>query len=258
MKRKLFCILTGLCLLISCIFAVSAESARVVDDAELLTESQVSKLEKKLDKLSNKYKLDIVIVTVESTEGETPMDYADDYYDNNGYADDGILLLISMEDSDWWISTAGDGMDIFTDAGIEYMSDQFVPMMSEEDFAGAFTCFAELCEEFVLHAETGDPYDSHNLPKEPFSVGFNLVVSLVIGLIVAFIATAIMKGQLKSVHQKPHADDYMTPGSLHLTNSRDIFLYSHISRREKPQNSSGSSTHRSSSGRSHGGGGGKF
>ena len=47
--------------------------------------------------------------------------------------------------------------------------------------------------------------------------------------------------------------------SYHLRTNQDLFLYSNISKRPKPkESSSGSSTHRSSSGRSHGGRGGSF
>lgn len=75
----------------------------------------------------------------------------------------------------------------------------------------------------------------------------------------AFFATGSMKKKLKSVAQKTQANDYVTPGSLQITQSRDFHLYTHLERREKAQSSSGgSSTHTSSSGTTHGGGGGKF
>ena len=132
---------------------------------------------------------------------------------------------------------------------------------------GIIYTFADTTEVYVdsipddtiaAYVETDEPYDSHNLPKEPFSVGANLVIALVIGLVVGWIVTAVMKGQLKTVRQQVRADAYITADSLQLTHSRDIFLYTHIDRREKPKQSSGSSTHTSSSGASHGGGGGKF
>ena len=75
---------------------------------------------------------------------------------------------------------------------------------------------------------------------------------------IKFVVYDSMKAKLKTVRQQAKADDYMTPGSLHLTYSRDLFLYTHLDRREKPKSDSGSSTHTSSSGTTHGGGGGKF
>ena len=77
-------------------------------------------------------------------------------------------------------------------------------------------------------------------------------------MIAAFFATGSMKKKLKSVVQKAQANDYVTPGSLQITQSRDFHLYTRLDRREKAQSGSGSSTHTSSSGTTHGGGGGKF
>jgi len=258
MKQKLFAFLCVLCLLTVCINPVFATAPRLADDAALLSRAETSEVEKLLDEISARHNMDIVIVTVDSTDGASPMEFADDYYDYHDYAPDGILLLISMEDSDWWVSTTGYGIRAVTDAGLEYMSDRFVPMLSDGDYAEAFTCFARLCDKFITQAKSGEPYDTHNLPKDPFSFVGSLVIALVIGLVVALIVTGTMKRKLKSVVFQPRADAYMAQGSMQLTHSRDFHLYTHLDRREKPQSSSGSSTHVSSSGRIHGGGGGKF
>ena len=258
MKRKLTVLIMALCLLLTAVFAVQAAPSRLVDEAGLLSGAEQQALSKTLDEISARQGLDIVIVTVESTKGKSPMEYADDYYDYNGYSTDGILLLVSMEDSDWWVSTTGYGITAVTDAGLSYMSDRFVPYLSDGEYAESFECFAQLCDEFITQAKSGDPYDTHNLPKDPFRFGRNLVFAVVIGLVVALIATGKMKNQLKSVVQQAKADDYVTAGSLQITHSRDFHLYTHVDRVEKASSSSGSSTHTSSSGTTHGGGGGKF
>ena len=258
MKRKLFALMLILCLLAGFTLTTYASPSHLVDGAGLLTGTDAANLESKLSQISNRHNVDLVIITVDSTDGKTPLDFADDYYEYNGYRADGILLLVSMEDSDWWVSTTGYGITAITDAGLAYISDRFVPCFSNGEFAEGFHTFADLCDEFITQAKTGDPYDSHNLPKDPFQFVTNLVIALIVGLLAAWIATGRMKGKLKTVHQQVKADDYIAPGSLQLTHSRDLFLYAHIDRREKPKSSSGSSTHTSSSGTTHGGGGGKF
>ena len=258
MKNRLFILAVILCLVATLALPICAAPEYLVDDAQLLDRAEASEVETQLAEISARQGVDVVVVTVDSLGGRYPMAYADDYYDYNGYGPDGILLLVSIEDNDWWVSTKGYGITVVTDAGLAYMADRFVPYLSAGDFSQAFLKFAQLCDQFITQAKTGDPYDSHNLPKDPFSVGTNVVIALVIGLIVAWIATAVMKGKLKSVRQQAQADAYITADSLQLTHSRDIFLYSHISRRERPKQSSGSSTHTSSSGSTHGGGGGKF
>jgi len=69
----------------------------------------------------------------------------------------------------------------------------------------------------------------------------------------------MMNGKLskmKTAVENDYAADYEKPGSKRLTVSRDMFLYSRVTKTEKPKNDSGS--HKSSSGRTHGGGGGSF
>lgn len=240
--------------------------ARVVDMAELLSDSEKTALLSKLDEISERQKLDIVVLTVNTLDGKTPRDYADDFYDYNGYGfgenKDGILLLVSMEDRDWWISTTGYGITALTDAGIEYISEKFLSDLSDGDYAQAFTTYAELCDQFITQAKTGESYDTGNMPKEPFNVAWNILVAFVIGLVVAFVVTNIMKKQLKTVQLKSEANNYVKANSMILTENRDLFLYNQVSRRARPKetdnSSGGSSTHTSSSGTSHGGGGGKF
>ena len=253
--KKLMIVFLTLYLLTVTVFA---SGDHLVDGANLLTGSEASAIESKLTEISGRQGVDIVIVTADSIGAADPMDYADDYYDYNGYRADGILLLVSMEDRDWWVSTAGYGITAITDAGLDYISDRFVPYLSDGNYAEAFEEFARLCDEFITQAKTGDPYDSHNLPKDPFNFVINLLISLVIGLVVAWFVTGRMKSQLKSVRQQAKADAYLKTGSLELRQSRDLYLYTHTDRREKPQSNGGSTTHTSSSGNTHGGGGGKF
>lgn len=238
---------------------------RVVDMAELMDDTEKSSLLSKLDEISERQQLDVVVVTVNTLDGKTPAAYADDFYDYNGYGfgqnKDGVLLLVSMEDRDWYISTTGYGITAFTDKGIEYISDEFKPYLSDGDYYEAFVEYAKQCDKFITQAKTGEPYDVGNMPKEPFPVGAAIFTGLAIGLIVAFIATSVMKGKLKTVRMQPSASDYVKNGSMKLTNRQDVFLYSHVNktRRESSSHSGGgSSTHISSSGSSHGGGGGKF
>lgn len=238
---------------------------RVVDNAELLTDSEEIKLRKQLDKISESQKCDVAVVTVNSLEGKTSQDYADDFYDYNGYGmgvgDDGILLLISMEERDWAITTYGFGITAFTDAGMEYIAEQFKPDLSSGDYIEAFTKFAELSDDFLTQARNGKAYNIGNMPKKPFNFGFHILIAVVIGFALAFITVSVMKGKLKSVRQQSGASDYVRKNSMQVTESRDMFLYHTINRRAKPKNSSSSgssSTHSSSSGRSHGGSSGKF
>ena len=254
MKKWMTLLLTLVMLAALAVPAAAAGSrAYLIDDAGLLTPSQEEKLEEKLENISQKWDMDFVVVTADDLNGRSSTAYADDFYDYGGYGADGILWLIDMDNRKSTISTAGYGITVFTDAGQDYMQDRIAPMLTDGDYAEAIEAFVDLCDDFCRQSDGGEPYGDSNLPKEPFNAGTSLVVALVVGVIVALVGTGIMKGQLKSVQAKAAATDYMKPGSLQLTEARDFFLYRHIDRRAKPKNNGGSSTHRSSSGRSHGG-----
>lgn len=279
MKKKWSTIIFSVLILsVLTVFSVSAagNTQRLVDDAGLLTESEEKDLLDQLNEISERQQVDVVVVTVESLEGASAMEYADDFYDGNGYGfgseKDGILFLISMEEREWYMSTSGFGITAFTDAGLEYISEMILSDLSEGDYAWAFTIFAEMCDDYITQARTGEPYDVDHLPKDPFALIFFLVVALVIGFVIALIATGIMRLKLRSVYSKTEADSYAKKGSLKLTVEKDLYLYKHVDRRERPKEenrnnsgstgstgrSGGSTTHKSSSGKKHGGTGGKF
>jgi len=261
MKKRIFC-LPGILLLVACmLLPVFASDGidRLVDEADLLTDSEEAALSAKLDEISHRQDLDVVIVTVAGTGERTAEAYADDTYDAGGYREDGILLLISMDARDWAISTAGYGITAFTDAGLDYLTDQFADQMSAGAWSDAFHSFAGLCDEFITQARSGAPYDAGNLPKKPFTPILTGLVSLGIGFVIAFFRMNKWKNQLYSVRAKAEAKDYVKGGSLKLTEQKDLFLYRRVDRREKSESSSGgSSTHTSSSGETHGGASGSF
>lgn len=226
----------------------------LVDDADLLSDSEEKTINSKLERISEEHECEVAIVTVNSLNGKTPTEYADDFFDYNGYGyganDDGILLLVSMEDRDVAISTHGFAIKVFTDARQDDMYDEFLPYLSSGNYKKAFSTFADLCDELLTQASAGTPFFS----------GKRLIVSLGIGVVFALIITGIMKSKLKSVRFQPAASSYVIRDSLRINVGRDLFLYSRIDRRAKPKNtgSGGSSTHRSSSGRTHGGSSRKF
>jgi len=267
MKKKIVYLLLTLCMLVTAVLPAGASDyLPLFDEADLLTDSEESALIAKLEEIGWQYQMEVVIAAVETTGGYSAMEYADDFYDYNGYGYgetyDGLILLVDMDSRDWWISTCGAAIRTFTDAGIDYIGEQIVPYMSDGDFYAAFNEFADQCSAFMAQAQTGDPFDYHNLPqapKAPFNAGMAFVIAVIAGFIIAMIYTGSLKGQLKSVRAQKAAAGYVKNGSMNITDSRDFFLYRHVHRTAKESSSGGGSgTHRSSSGRTHGGGGGKF
>ena len=207
LKRKIIPAFLASVLAISATAGVSAEvfsenayaaeelhTVRLVDYAGLLEDDEAETLEEKLDQISEDYDCDVVIVTEESIDGADPMAYADDFYDYNDYGmgDDnsGILLLLTMSERKWKMSTHGDAIRIFTDAGQEYMSDKFVSSLTDGDYYEGFTEFADLCEEFIIQAQNGEPYDVENMPDDSISAGFLFLMSLAVGFVLVIDRTS--------------------------------------------------------------------
>lgn len=255
-----FLVLFCISLLIVPVYGAEAGMPRLVDEADLLDDVEEEIILERLNEISANENTDVVVVTVDSMNGKTATEYADDFYDYNGYADDGILFLISMEYRDWAISTKGFGITAFTDAGLAYIEDDVISYLSEGDYYYAFMLFGDLCEDFLQQARIGTPYDVDNLPKAKPGIAV-LFICFLVGAVIAFIVTAIMKAQLKSVRANDSAADYMKRDSMNIREKKDLFLYANVSKTARPKESSsggGSSVHRSSSGSFHGGRSGKF
>ena len=235
---------------------------RLLDDAGLLTDAEAAELLNQLDEVSERQNFDVVIITVDSLGDETAQQFADEVYEACGYGygedHDGILLLISMEDRDWAISTTGYGITAFTRSGQEYLVDQFKPDLSDGNYLKAFQIFVEKSDDFLTQAANGEPYGKGNMPYIPLS-WLHIVIAAGIGLLIGGITVGVMAGGMKSVRKQAAAKDYLREGSLNLTDSRDVFLYRTLDRRERPkEDDDHSDVHTSSSGTSHGGSSGKF
>ena len=232
-------------------FAANANAPGVVDDADLLSSDQEASLEREIMNLQNELSLDIVIVTTYGTGSKSIQAYADDFYDNNGYGygedDSGILLLLDMESREWYISTCGEAIQIFSDRDLDDLGEEIVDDLSDGNYYGAFCLWLEKLPGYVKDYREGD------------SIFSNLPLALAIGLVAAAITILVMRSSMNTAKLQRGAVNYMTEGSFHLRQRSDVFLYSRVSRVPRPKNNGGgSSTHRSSGGVRHGGRGGKF
>ena len=234
---------------------------RLVDESDVLTDEEEAEVLERLDEISERQQFDVVVACVESLEGESAQDYADDFYDYHGYGfgedKDGTILLVSMEEREWYISTCGYGITAITDAGVSYLSDQFLPELSDGDYEEAFETFSDTCDELVTQAKEGNPYDIGSEKSKGVSKIW-IPGSLLLGFLLAGFPMSVMKKQMKNVRMQVAASGYMKAGSQKITKRTDQFLYHTINRTKKPEKEGGSATHTSSSGRSHGGGGGRF
>ncbi len=245
MKKVL--VFLSACILLTCFMTFSAFAAGgyVHDDADILTPSHEQELVEMAQGVGEKHGLDIVIVTSTGISDSMLASYADNYYDSNGYSDDGVLILIVEDSGARFISTCGKAIDI-VDPYLGEFSNRTGSLFDDCLYAEAFTECIILVDE--LSEEHAEKDGSSNIVQ-------SVIINLVIGFVIAFIVTSVMKSSLKSVRMQPMASGYMKNDSFNITRSNDLFLYRTVSRTPRANSSSGGSgTRTSSSGRSHGGG----
>ena len=244
-----------------------SQGKSVIDDAGLLTEDEITSLEEKIANVYNELSFTIVIHTCDTYGGKDVVSYADDYYDYNGYPNDGCVFVINMTERDYYTSTKGYGITALTDYAIGdengTINREIQPLLSDGDYYEAFDTYIDRVGEYVKEAKTDAPYDTNH--KVAIYWGDFWKVELVIIAIALVLALSFSKmkvDQLKTAKIATEAKSYEVPGSLNLTDARDVFVTTTISKTKKsteqPRSGGGSSTHSSSSGSSHGGGGGKF
>ncbi len=229
------------------IVPISAESSKdyLVDNADMLTASEEEALSEKLEALSLKWGIDIAIATVESIYGMDVWDYAHDFYYSMDYSDTGILLLISKQYRDYAIYTTLSTDEIFSEWDYSSLESAFKKYASQDRFYDSFVSFADKLD-YILK------YDNRLTP------GW-IIVAVVVGAAVAGIVIWNMIKAMKSVKPQKSADTYMLRNTFNLYRSRDVYLYSHVSRIPKPSSNSSSRGGRGgSSGRSGGGRSGRF
>lgn len=259
----------------------AASNKNIKDDLGFLTAEELSLVQAEIDKAVIEHKLDIVIVFTDDTEGKSSRDFADDYYDYNGYGvgsdASGLLMLVNMGERELWISTTGEAISIFTDNRINDVLDIVAPYLSEENYYQAAIEFINQVKYFAaIGAPTpGIPGNKEEIPYYPDNssssdtywekVLHNMTSPAVylVGIILALVGTAIAssgnKGRVTIDNRT-----YELGGSFQLIDKRDDFINQTVTRTRIPKNNTsssgggGSSIHRGSSGRSHGGGGRKF
>lgn len=249
-KFTKFLSLSLLLLLLCGAFSIfSSASVLYFDDgAETVTNPRNAQIESALEKLSEKYGYTVRICTA------TVNKYDSEYFDEEAaesaeaiarqYSDSIVLYLeFRLDGRAYRVAYSGKGRQVVeNNDAYYYIEDRFLGDLRNDRFYDAYVGFIDACEYiFNTESTTGEVY------KAPFNWEKSILIALVAGLVIALIVTLKMKGKLKSVKAQKTANYYVRSGSLNLTKSLDLYLYSTVTRTAKPKNTSSGS---------HSGGGG--
>ncbi len=257
-----------LCLAFPLAILADTSAAKLIDDANLFSSSEYEEATAILEEVSNKYGVDIAILTVNGLQGKTIRDFSDDFYDEHGYGTgedkSGVLWVIDMDSRESYISTSGEGISAVTDYGKDLMAGRLNPYLSSGDYLGAVREYSQVMDEYFQAERSGQPIDNYGPEpgeREPVGAGTYAaggVASVAGGFGLSFAATGAMKRKMKSVRRQSSANAYASNAGIQLTENTDRYLYHRIVAVPIPRNDGprggGSSVHMSSGGHMHGGG----
>ena len=282
-----FLVFTMMLVLFGCGTAFAAESVpekmRVYDQADLFSYNEEMELASKISELQETMDMGLAVVTTEDNSGSA-RDYADDFYEQyeigTGKNHDGALFLIDMENGELWISTEGKMIRYLTDDRINEILDASIEYAYEGEFYESAYVFLNGVEKFY---EKGIQADQYNYDTETGKVDkyksiqwYEFLIAFVIASAAGGIAvvTVLRDYGMKNEGSRMASNfrlSYRKDSAFTLGNVlADVLLNTYVTRTViRTQNNQGSgggvprgggrsSTHRSGSGRVHGGGGRKF
>ncbi len=250
MKRVFAIILLLCCLLIS---TSAQEMQHISDLAGVLSESEEARLQQQAAELYALTGFDVVIHTTKDSQGKTPFDYSMDYY--HAFRDpastpDGALLAVMFDTRDYHEAARGKGISLLTRRESHDLAKVVQKKLSNGEYYSAFHSYIRYVRRLLI-------------PPTPLERAVELLPVVVIaGLAMGLLYALYLKSKLKIAKYRHDAHQYVTPNSLKLTASQDIYLYQMVTRTKIESSSSGGGGGGSSSGSrggtSYGGRGGKF
>lgn len=177
MVKKKICRIASIILILVVLMSIAcpvyADKKIVVDQADVFTAEEASSLRKDAKAIGSKYSMDIVIVTTLDAEGKTSREYADDYFDSNGYGvsdtRDGILFLLDFDNREVYISTSGSAIRYLTDERIEsILDDAFNSGLAEGYNYSATKAFLKSTGKFL---DAGVPENQNSVAETATDTG---------------------------------------------------------------------------------------
>lgn len=254
---------------------------RVYDQAGLFTMEEADSLEDEVQALREQTGMDFILVTTQDTKGKASEEYADDFYDQGGFGAgkglDGVLYLMDMDNREVYLSTSGEMVRVLTDARVEAILDVAVRFMGRQDYDG---CAKQMLEMTRQYWKKGVPDGQYNYNRETGAVSRYHAIrwyeAIFAVALAAFCAGGVCWGVIREYGmdrgQKNVSGYYLGYRAnagyrFHQESDRlaNSFVTQQIIPRpsraagcSRPSGGHRSTTHRSGSGRKHGGGGRRF
>lgn len=266
-RRKKQLLLSAAAALLLTAPVYGAQNGHLYDNALLLSETEQQAAAERVSDLEEITGWEIYAVTTEDAEGKATRDYADDFYDTHAQSEDGVLLLIDMDNREVTISTVGEAIYFLNDDRIDTILDNCYSYAGNGEY---YNCFSEMFDGVERCYDAGIPSGAYIYDEETGEVSkyrsvtpveILIAIAAAAGVFAAVFFSVVGKYRLK---RGTYTYDFHSFGKVTLKDREDRFVNQCVTHRkiEQPSGNSSSSgrssTHTSSSGRSHGGGSRKF
>lgn len=233
-------------------FSVSyAAENSVVDTAKILNANQIKILTEKIEQVEQKHQVRIGINFTKSL-GQKNIDTVANERLRKFFGDGangGALLVVDMDNRKWNVAIdakLNQRIMIYSDIA----NDDFYNELHANNFVGACNVYIDNIDRLLNYYEqNGEPYDSLN-EFNPTALGLAILIAIIFG----FGIRAWLIGSMSNVRHANEATDYLKRDSIRITENRDTYLYTNVSRQPKKRGSSGGGGRRGSGGGSSGGG----
>ena len=263
--------------------ALALADAQVVDDANLFSASEIDRMNEIIAQVEKEHQVDLAVLSTYDVPDDYSesmwkiRDYADDYYDKNGFGmgEDfsGMLILLDMNNRAMWLSTGGVMMEYITDSREEAILDDAYAYLSRGDYGDAMIAALNRTARYMDQGRAEGTFLYDEATGRRLSGVYNALTSGEVGVAACVGGAAALVFFLTvsgsyNLAGSTYSYDRGANASLRLTRDDEVFVRQFSTRR--PRNtgshggpgggsrSGGSGVHRSSSGRSHGGGGRRF
>lgn len=211
-----------------------------IDDADLFSDAEKNSIRSLVEEKSYEANMDIVVLTVNSTSGKNILDFADDYYDYNGYGvgetKDGLIFVLAMEDRGLAISTSGRAIERLTDAEQDKIMDAFSSTYQETGIysavVGVVNDFSKALSDSYVSSGQDRQIDDIDTESEVVVIRdkYNEIMSLIQGnackeVEISKDITGYISDEVDAIYVKKGYDDYNYSRKYYYDNGELIFAY---------------------------------
>lgn len=181
----------SLLLAVLLVVTVSAQAPSVVDKEGLLTQTEADTLENSFNQYHEEFAFTVAAATAESFGDLTAAQYARKCYTDYGYDNDGILLLVSQTEGQWYLYTSGICAEVISDSEAELVGSMLAEDLAAGRYYNAFKSFAEkctvpVCERLNADAVAADARLNANKTYMVLGLGGGLVAGVLVSVVLHF------------------------------------------------------------------------